>query len=46
MPTVATNARLEQIADAAHAANLDQPRAFNAAVRGFLEEVGGPRKGA
>jgi pimeloyl-ACP methyl ester carboxylesterase len=31
--------RLEQVADAGHAANLDQPEAFNAAIRGFVEEV-------
>lgn len=31
--------RLEAIADAGHAANLDQPEAFNAAVRGFVEEI-------
>lgn len=31
--------RLEEIPDAGHAANLDQSEAFNAAVRGFVEEL-------
>lgn len=32
-------ARLERIAEAAHLANLEQPEAFNAALRGFLARV-------
>lgn len=34
------NARLSVIPDAGHAANIDQPEAFNAAVLGFLAELG------
>lgn len=37
--------RLETIPEAGHAANLDQPRVFNAAVRGFVEEVHAGKKG-
>jgi len=33
-------ARLERIAQAAHLSNLEQPEAFNAALRGFLARRG------
>lgn len=33
-------ARLERIAQAAHLSNLEQPEAFNAALRGFLARMG------
>ncbi|PSG97977.1 alpha/beta hydrolase [Thermoplasmatales archaeon SW_10_69_26] len=36
---------LEEIAAAGHAAHLDQPAAFNAAVRGFVEEIGDTKRG-
>jgi pimeloyl-ACP methyl ester carboxylesterase len=39
------DARIEPIADAGHAAPLERPAAFNAALRGFLEEIGDTKRG-